>query len=136
MVRYRPIACDTLVLTIRGILVEHERSTGFDLGIQDGEPKLLCLDDLSELAFTFILFVEFVESLAVNVGQSRALVGTHQRPVSIGLYTSHKHVRNPERVEQVSSSDFFLAVVLSQVDEIEDIRVPRFEVDAVERVSD
>lgn len=126
----------TLLLTIRGILVEHEGTTGFNLGIQDGEPKLLSLDDLLELAFSFVLFVQFIESLAVNIGQSRAFVGAHQRPVSIRFDTSHKHVRNPERVEQVSSSDFFLAVVLSQVDEIEDIRVPRFEVDAAGEGSD
>jgi hypothetical protein len=41
-----------------------------------------------------------------------------------------QEIRDPESVEEVSSSGFLLSVVLSKVDEVEDISVPGFQVDA------
>lgn len=37
-------------------LVEHVRRAGFNLGLKNGIPQLLCLDRLACLALLFILF--------------------------------------------------------------------------------
>lgn len=133
-VSIEPIEIPDKSPTIRSVLVEHKGTSGLDLGVQDSEPKLLCLDDLSELAFPFVLFVKIVESLAMHIGQTGALVRAHQCPVSVGFNTSHEHVGDPKSVEQVSSSDFFFTVVLSQIDKVEDVCVPRLQIDAVNRL--
>jgi hypothetical protein len=66
----------------------------------------------------------------VDVGQTGALVGAHQGPVAIGLYTSHEEIGDPQGVKEVSRSDFLFTVVLSEVDEVKDVGVPRFEINA------
>lgn len=40
-----------------------------------------------------------------------------------------QEVRDPEGVEQISCTNLFLSVVLAQVDELEDIRMPWLKVD-------
>jgi len=42
-----------------------------------------------------------------------------------------QEIRNPKGVEEISSSRLLLSVVLPEVQEVEDVRVPRLEVDAV-----
>ncbi|KAH3685492.1 hypothetical protein WICPIJ_003539 [Wickerhamomyces pijperi] len=51
-----------------------------------------------------------------------------QGPFSVGLDSLHEQIGNPKSWEQISGSDFFLTVVLSDVNEIKDIRVPWFQV--------
>ena len=53
----------------------------------------------------------------------------HERPLSVGLDPLHEKVGDPEGVEEVSRSVLLLSVVLPQVQEVEDVRVPRLEVD-------
>lgn len=118
-------------LTVGGILVQHERSTRLGLSVQDGIPKLLRLDRLLALALALVLLVQVVKLLAVDIGQAGALVGAHQGPLAVGFDTTHEEVGNPEGVEEVSSSDFLFTVVLSEIDKVEHVGVPRLEVDAV-----
>ena len=40
-----------------------------------------------------------------------------------------QEIRNPKSVEQVTSADLLLSVVLAQVDELEHVGVPRLDVD-------
>ena len=54
---------------------------------------------------------------------------THQRPDPVGLDSLHEEVGNPESVEQVSGALLLLAVVLAEVQELEDVGVPRLQVD-------
>jgi len=49
-------------------------------------------------------FVELHKLLAPRVRESGTLVGTHQRPITVRLYSLHKQVGNPEGVEQVPRS--------------------------------
>ena len=52
----------------------------------------------------------------------------HQTPHAILLHTAHEEVRDPQGVEEITGALFFLAVVLAQVQEVEDVRVPRLQV--------
>ena len=52
----------------------------------------------------------------------------HQTPHAILLHTAHEEVRDPQGVEEITCALFFLAVVLAQVQEVEDVRVPRLQV--------
>src|SRR5271156_5686498 len=54
---------------------------------------------------------------------------THQGPFEILLNPLHEEVGCPQGIEQVTCSDFFLAVILSKVQPIEYIGVPWLEID-------
>ena len=49
--------------------------------------------------------------------------------VAVGLHALHEKVRHPHRVEEVARARLLFAVVLLQVQELEDVRVPWLEVD-------
>mmetsp|Transcript_10323 Transcript_10323/g.17553 ORF Transcript_10323/g.17553 Transcript_10323/m.17553 type:complete len:254 (+) Transcript_10323:1928-2689(+) len=70
-------------LSVAVIFVEHVRSSGLYLGVQDGKPKLLSLDGLTSLALTLVLLVEGFEFITPAVGKSLALIGAHQGPIAI-----------------------------------------------------
>ncbi len=53
-----------------------------------------------------------------------------QGPGTVFFHTFHKQVRYPKRREEISCPHFFFTVVLTQVEEIFDIRMPCLEIDS------
>lgn len=90
------------------------------------------LDRLLALALALVHLVQVVKLFTVDVGQTGALVGAHQGPLAIGLYPSHEEIGDPQGVEEVSRSNFLFTVVLSEVDEVKDVGMPRLEVNAAQ----
>ena len=74
--------------------------------------------------------VQFLELITISILQARALIRTEEGPVTIVLYTFHEQIRRPKSVEQITSTHFFLTMVLAQVKELNEIRVPWFEIDS------
>ena len=74
--------------------------------------------------------IQFFELVTISVLQTRTFVWTEERPVAIVLHTFHEQIGCPQSVEQITSTHFFLTVVLTQVKELNDIRVPWFEIDS------
>mmetsp|Transcript_19727 Transcript_19727/g.38612 ORF Transcript_19727/g.38612 Transcript_19727/m.38612 type:complete len:405 (-) Transcript_19727:253-1467(-) len=93
-------------------------------------PKLLGTDGLASLALTLVSLIEFVKLGSVNFRESTSLVGAKKGPFSVLLHTLHEKVRNPECDEKVAGSDLLLTVVLTDLHEVKDIRVPRLKVHA------
>src|SRR5262249_16106475 len=60
--------------------------------------------------------------------QSRRLVGTKQRPFSTGFNPLHKQIWYPQRIEQIPCPELVLPMVLSQIQEREDIGGPGLEI--------
>lgn len=54
----------------------------------------------------------------------------HESPVSISLDTLHEEVGNPESVEKITSTVLLISVVLAELEELNNISVPRFEIDS------
>src|SRR3954468_18308468 len=52
-----------------------------------------------------------------------------QGPFKVLLNSLHEQIGSPERVEEITSSDLLLSVVLAQIQEVKDISVPRLQVD-------
>ena len=73
--------------------------------------------------------VQFLELITISILQARALIRTEEGPVTIVLYTFHEQIRRPKSVEQITSTHFFLTVVLAQVKELNEVRMPWFEID-------
>jgi hypothetical protein len=116
-------------LTVGGVLVEHEGVAGLNLSLQDGVPKLLSLDRLLRLARLLVLVEQSSELVAVHLVQSRGLGRTEQRPVASLLDALHEEIGDPEGEEQVAGANLLLAVILAEVEELEDVGVPGLEVD-------
>ena len=51
-----------------------------------------------------LLLIEAIKLLSPAVGQPRALIRTHERPVFTFFHTAHEQVRDPQGIEQVSGS--------------------------------
>ncbi len=49
--------------------------------------------------------------------QSGGFSGAEQRPLRFSLHPAHEHVRDPQRVEQVTRPVLLAAVVLAQLEE-------------------
>ena len=115
-------------LAVGGVLVQHVGRTGLHLAFKDLEPQVLSLHGLASLAFCFVLGVEGFKLRTPAVGQSWALVGAHEGPVAVLFHTLHEQVGCPEGVEQIAGALLLLAVVLAQIEEVEDVRVPWLDV--------
>ena len=72
--------------------------------------------------------VQLFEFVPPAVGQPGALVRAHERPHAVLLDALHEEVRDPEGVEEVAGALLLLSVVLAQVEEVEDVAVPRLDV--------
>ena len=116
-------------LGVARVLVEHVRVARLDLRLEDRKPQLLRLDRLLGAPLLLVALVQLVKLLAPDLGEPGALRGAHQRPVPALLDAAHEQVVGPQAVEQVARARLLLAVVLSQVEEVEDVGVPRLEVD-------
>lgn len=117
-----------VALAVGGVLEQHVGRAGLGLAFQNGEPQLLGLDGFAALAFALVLEVELLELGAVAGVEARALVGAHQRPVAVGFHALHEQVGRPEGEKQVAGAHLFLAVVLFQIQEVEDVGVPGLQV--------
>ncbi|KAH3661623.1 hypothetical protein OGAPHI_006472 [Ogataea philodendri] len=73
------------------------------------------------LGVTGVLFLELV---TVDVSKTWGFRRREQSPVGVLLDSLHEQVWDPQSREQVSSSDFLLTVVLTDVDEIKDVGMP------------
>ena len=116
-------------LAVARILEEHVRVTSLNLGLEDGEPELLGLDRLLALALRLVLFVQSLELLAPAIRETRGFVGAEEGPLAVSLDALHEQIVGPQAVEQVPGAGLLLAVVLAEVEPVEDVRVPRLEVD-------
>ena len=74
--------------------------------------------------------IQFLELITVSILQPWTLIWTEERPVAIVLNTFHEQIRCPKGVEQITCTHFFLTMVLAQVEELNQVRVPWFEVDS------
>jgi hypothetical protein len=108
--------------------VEHVGHAGLDLGVDDGEPKLLGLDDSAVLVGSNVLVVEVNKLLTPDTVEAGALARAEQVPVAILLDSLHEQVRDPETQEQVTGTKLLVTCVLAKIQELEHIRVPRFQV--------
>lgn len=54
---------------------------------------------------------------------------THQRPVSVALDALHEQIGNPHSEEKITGTVLLRSSVLATVEELEDVGVPRLEVD-------
>lgn len=117
-------------LTISGVLVKHERTTGLDLGLQDSVPELLSLDSLPCTTFALVLLVEGLELLAPDLMETRCFVGAEEGPFATGFNSLHEQIGDPKRIEEITGSNFLLAMILAQVDELKDVGVPRLEINS------
>lgn len=104
--------------------VKHVGHAGFDLGIDDGEPELLGLDDSAVLMGGNVLVVEVNKVLSPDTVEAGALARAEQVPVAIVLDALHEQVRDPETQEQVTGTELLMASVLAKIQELEHIRVP------------
>jgi len=55
-------------------------------------------------------------------------VWAKQRPNVVVFHALHKQVGSPEGIKQIAGAEFFFAVVLFHVQEVENIGVPRFQI--------
>ena len=115
-------------LTVAGVLIQHVWSASLNLRVDDLFPEPACLDLLSSAAFALIRCVESLELLTPTLEETWAFIGAHKGPLFISLDTLHEEVGNPEGVEEITSTVLFSAIVLSKLQELVDIRVPRLEV--------
>lgn len=148
----RTMNCSEMLLIALGIamiFVEHERRSRLDLSIDDSEPKILSFDGATSQTFLFVSIlertvqrfdlrtlslvpgVEIVEFFAPDILQVFALMGTHQRPFVIGLDASHEQIGNPQGREEIASAFLFGTGVLAGIEKIEDIGVPRFQIQSI-----
>ena len=72
--------------------------------------------------------VKLLELLSPAVGEAGTLVGAHETPHAVLLDALHEEIRDPEGVEEVAGALLLLSVVLAQVEEVEDVAVPRLDV--------
>lgn len=126
------------------VLVNHKRSTSFDLSLHNGIPKLLSLDGLAGTSFLFIPLIQFLEFSAVHVVETGSFVGAEKRPIAIrfdSLHAMHEiskeergeiaylqKIWDPKGIEKVTGTGFLLAVVLAQIQELENVGVPWLDV--------
>ena len=115
-------------LLVGSVLVQHVGRTGFDLRLNNLVPNHTSWHRFTGHASAFVVFVHGLELSTVDVLKTGALVGAEEGPVAVVFNALHEEVGRPHGVEEVASTHLFLAVVLLEVKELKDVRVPRFEV--------
>jgi hypothetical protein len=115
--------------TVRRVLVQHKRVSCLDLSLEDSVPKLLSRHGLLRPALLLVLVEQRAELVAIDLVESRRLGGTEKRPVAGLLDPLHEEIWNPEGKEEVPRANLLLPVVLAEIEELEDVRVPWLEVD-------
>ena len=115
---------------VHSVLVKNIRSPRFDLRLNNLIPYASGFYSLPSSSSIFVFCVEFFEFFTMTIRQSGTFIGAHQSPVLILHHSLHKEIWNPHPIEEVSCSVFFLAKVLFELQEIDDISVPWFEVNS------
>ena len=69
-----------VALGVAGVLVQHVRSTGLNLGFQNLLPQLAGFDGLAALSFGLVAVVECLKLGSVGVKKTGAFVGAHEGP--------------------------------------------------------
>merc|ERR1719180_715716 len=115
--------------SVASVLVEHVRSSSFNLRLNDGIPQLLCFDGLLGSPLLLVPNVELLKLISPDLVQARAFMGTHERPLTVFFNPLHEEIRDPECIEKVPRPLLLLAMVLLQVKEVKDIGMPGFKVD-------
>ena len=106
-----------------------QRAKMSHLSFQDSKPELLSLDDLASAAGALVAGVQALKLLAPAVCQARGLIGAEEGPLLVALHPPHEQIIAPEAVEQVPRPRLLLAMVLAQVQPIEDVCMPGLQVD-------
>jgi hypothetical protein len=74
--------------------------------------------------------IELVKFFTPALCESWAFVRAHKGPLFILLDTSHEDVRNPKCIEQVASAVLFFTMILTKLQIIIDVGVPRLKIDS------
>jgi len=78
----------------------------------------------------FILLVHGLKLLSPALEETWAFIGAHQRPLSVSLHSLHEEIWDPEGIEEVTSAILLSAIILTQLQELVDIRMPWLKVDS------
>ncbi len=82
-------------------------------------------------SFYVLLLIPDVECLKLvspAVAQPRAVARAEHGPITVLLHALHEEVRDPERQKKFVAAVLLRDRVLAQVEEVEDVRVPRLQI--------
>jgi hypothetical protein len=115
-------------LRIRMVLVQHIRGTRFYLAVYDCLPEFVSLNSLATFALILIRFIEFLKLFSMAFIESLSFIGAKESPLAVVSDSLHKQVGNPESIEEVPRSLLLLAMILLELQKLEDVSMPRLEV--------
>jgi hypothetical protein len=115
-------------LRIRMVLVQHVRGTRFYLAVYDCLPEFVGFDSFATFALLLIRFIEFLKLLSMAFIESLSFIRAKESPLAVISDSLHKQVGNPESIEEVPGSLLLLAMILLELQKLEDVSVPRLEV--------
>jgi hypothetical protein len=114
---------------IAGVLKGDPRVTGLEEHREHFLPELEGLDflplDLALLGERLVFDIPFFEGAAVEVVQILHFIGAEERPRTAGLHPLHEEIGNPIRRVHVVRAAAVIAGVLTQLEELKDVVVPR-----------
>mmetsp|Transcript_80895 Transcript_80895/g.232427 ORF Transcript_80895/g.232427 Transcript_80895/m.232427 type:complete len:280 (-) Transcript_80895:810-1649(-) len=121
-------------LSVHGVLVQHIGHPSFHLRLQNSEPQ--CPGRHRALAQTCHLhpLVQLLELLAPQGLEALRRVhaldarGAEQGPLGVSLDAAHEQVGDPQAIEQVAGSAVLASVVPPQLEEVENVSMPGFQV--------
>ena len=116
-------------LGITRVLVQQIRPAGLNLGIYYHLPQFLSRDLPHGEVLALIVAIQLRERITPAVRQSRAGVGTEHGPIPILLHTLHKQVRDPQSIEQITSTLIVVARVQLQTQKLLNVSMPRLQID-------
>eukprot|EP00754_Rhynchopus_humris_P024464 Rhum_TRINITY_DN14894_c1_g1::Rhum_TRINITY_DN14894_c1_g1_i1::g.125998::m.125998 len=116
-------------LRVARVLVHQVGRARLDLRLDDGEPQVVRLHGADRTTLPLVARVQLLESRSPGVAQPVAQGRVEQRPRAVLVHTLHEQVGHPQAVEEVAGALFVLPRVLLQGEELEDVGVPRLEVD-------
>lgn len=115
-------------LLVARILVKHVRIAGLYLGLNNRVPKFSGFDRDPSFALLFISSVKLLEFLPIQIYKPGTFRRTHESPVLVLFDSLHKEVWNPQSIKEISGPKLFLAVVFFQLQELENVCVPRLQI--------
>ena len=115
---------------VAGVLEGHPAVAGLGEGAHHLGVEVAGLHLPHDPALVLGAAVGLVERRTPQVGQLGSLVGVDQRPVGVGLDAPHELVGDPVGEVEVVGAPGVLTGVVTQLEELLDIGVPRLEVDA------
>ena len=116
-------------LFITRVLIQHIWGSRFTLGFNNCFPNLRSWYNFSCDTVGFVLLVKIFKLFTIHVRKTLCLIGTKQRPITIGFNTFHKQIWNPHGRKEVTTSRLFITLIQTNFKEIENIGVPWFQID-------